>query len=235
MSIVLRPASQRGHFKNHWLDSRHTFSFGEYHDPLQMGLSDLRVINQDTVQGGYGFPMHRHKDMEIVSWILEGRLRHEDSMGHVSVVGPGGVQRLTAGSGMAHGEFNDSRDTPVQFLQIWILPRQDGVPASYEGKEFEPAALAAGFVCIAAPAGAKIGGATTVDQDAGIYVTRLGAGLTRGFELRPGRRGWVHLAKGELTLNGQALGPGDGAALENEKNLAFAASQDSEIVVFDLR
>jgi redox-sensitive bicupin YhaK (pirin superfamily) len=231
MTLKLQAASERGRYKNAWLDSRHTFSFGEFHDPSKLGYSDLRVLNQDRVAPGHGFGMHRHRDMEIVSWILEGKLRHEDSMGHVSVAGPGGVQRLTAGSGMAHGEFNDSQLEGVHFLQIWILPRHEGVPASYEAKQYSNEALSAAWVCIASPEG---GEATRIDQDARIFVTRLKAGLERGMPLPPKRRAWVHLALGSATLNGLALAAGDGVICEDEKVLNFKAEKDSEMVVFDL-
>lgn len=233
MPLNIRPATTRGSSRNRWLDSRHTFSFAEYQDPTQMGFSDLRVLNQDVVQGGFGFPMHHHRDMEIVSWILEGKLRHEDSMGHVSVVGPGGVQRLTAGSGMAHAEFNDQRDVRVHFLQIWILPRTKGVPSSYEDKEFSAASLASKFVCIASFDGRE--GSTTMDQDACIYATRLATGSSRAFALNPGRRAWIHVARGAVSLNGMAMSPGDGASANDEKTLTFTASEDAEILVFDLR
>jgi redox-sensitive bicupin YhaK (pirin superfamily) len=233
MSLKIRPASMRGNSRNRWLDSRHTFSFADYQDPLQMGFSDLRVLNQDVVQGGFGFPMHHHRDMEIVSWILEGKLRHEDSMGHVSIVGPGGVQRLTAGSGMTHAEFNNDPTLRVHFLQIWILPREKAVAPSYEDKEFSPQALASQFVCIASSDGKD--GSTTMDQDASIYVTRLASGSSRSIDLRDGRKAWVHIARGAATLNGSMMAPGDGALLQDEKTLAFTASADAEILVFDLR
>ena len=235
MALTLRRATERGHYQNGWLDSRHSFSFGEYHDPSHMGYSDLRVLNQDSVAAGHGFPMHRHRDMEIVSWILEGRLRHEDSMGHISVSGPGGVQRLSAGRGMAHGEFNDSNLQRVHFLQIWILPRKTGAAgpeASYEAKQYSSQDLESGWVCFASPEG---GEATRIDQDARIYVTRLKAGQSRSFGLPAGRRAWAHLALGSASLKGEKLGEGDSVAVEGEKSLDFTASADSEIVVFDLK
>jgi redox-sensitive bicupin YhaK (pirin superfamily) len=233
MAMALRPAASRGHYKNHWLDSSHTFSFGEYHDPAHMGYSDLRVLNQDIVQGGGGFPLHRHRDMEIVSWILQGHLRHEDSMGHVAVSGPGGLQRLSAGSGMAHGEFNDSDSEPVQFLQIWLPPRRAGAEPSYETKQFDAAALASSFVLVAGPEGRA--GAARIDQDARLFATRLAAGEKRILALPAGRRAWVHVGLGSCSLKGKALIQGDGAALEGETSLEFTGIQSAEILVFDLR
>jgi hypothetical protein len=233
MAIIVRKSADRGRFRNHWLDSRHSFSFGEYYDERAMGFSDLRVLNQDLVSPGFGFPMHRHRDMEIVSWVLSGRLKHEDSMGHVSVVGRGGVQRLTAGSGMRHGEWCASDEEPVHFLQIWILPREAGVEPGYEGKEFPDEDLRAGWQVIASPL--PEAGATRIDADARVLVTRLDQGAQRRFEIPAGRRAWIHLALGEGSLNGLPLSAGDGAALEGEKSLEIRASQASEWVLFDLR
>lgn len=233
MPIILRKAADRGRFRNAWLDSRHSFSFGDYYDERAMGFSDLRVINQDLVSPGFGFPMHHHRDMEIISWVLSGRLKHEDSMGYESVVGRGGVQRLTAGSGMRHGEWCASEDEPVHFLQIWILPRRAGVEPSYEDREYPDEVLKADWQCVAAPEAE--GGATCIDQDARIWVTRLEPGEKRAFGLPAGRRAWVHLALGKGSFQGLPMAGGDGAGVEGETSLEFEAAEPSEWVVFDLR
>jgi redox-sensitive bicupin YhaK (pirin superfamily) len=233
VSFSLRPGVERGHFKNHWLDSYHSFSFGEYFDTQHMGYSDLRVLNQDTVQGGFGFAMHRHQNMEIVSWILQGKLEHRDSMGHDSVVGAGGVQRLSAGRGMFHGEFNGLADKPVEFLQIWLLPGKTNIEPSYEAKEYAPEALESSWVCIAGPAGTE--GASRIESEAKIYASRLKAGTKREIRLASKRKAWVHLAKGAVRFESFDLRRGDGVSAQGEEHFAFEASEDSEILVFELR
>ncbi|MES2200913.1 MAG: pirin family protein [candidate division FCPU426 bacterium] len=233
MSLTLRRSLDRGRYQNDWLDSRHTFSFGEYSDPAWMGYSDLRVLNQDLVVGGGAFGLHPHRDMEIISYVLEGALRHGDSMGQTGVLREGCAQRISAGKGMSHSEANDSETARVHFLQIWIPPRKLGAPASYESAEFPRATREAGWVALATPGGTA--GSLRVDQDARIDLTRLLRGQSRVWNTTPGRRAWVHLAVGAATLNGLALVSGDGVAVEKETALEFKASQDSEILVFDLR
>jgi len=230
--IQLRKGTERGHAEHGWLDSYHTFSFADYYDSEQMGFSVLRVINEDRVQPGQGFPTHGHHDMEIVSYVLEGALEHKDSMGTGSVIRPGDVQRMSAGTGVRHSEFNASKQELVHFLQIWILPDRAGHAPSYEQKHFEPADLDGRLRLIASPDGRE--GSVTIHQDAAIYASRLNGTASATHALAPGRRAWVQVARGSVALNGQSLTAGDGARVEHETQLCLDQGRDAEVLVFDL-
>jgi quercetin 2,3-dioxygenase len=230
--ITVRPAAARGHADHGWLDSRHTFSFADYYDERHMGFRSLRVINEDRVQPGQGFGTHSHRDMEIVSYVLEGALQHQDSLGTGSVIRPHEVQRMTAGRGVSHSEFNASHDEVVHFLQIWILPRQRDLEPSYEQRLF-PAEEKRNHLRLLAAADARQG-AVTIHQDAELYGTILDAGASVRHALRPGRYAWVQVARGDVRLNGQTLGAGDGAALDDEAAVELVAQDAAEVLVFDL-
>lgn len=230
--INIRKADERGHTEIDWLDSWHTFSFGEYHDPQHMGFQSLRVINDDTVAPGGGFGTHPHRDMEIITMVLDGALEHKDSLGTGSVIRPGDVQRMSAGAGIRHSEFNQSPTEPVHFLQIWILPERNGLPPSYEQKTFAPEEKRGKLKLVAGPKSGH--GALTVHQDVNLYLTSLARGETVTHSLKPGRHAWVHVATGAATLNGQALRAGDAAAVEQETTLTLAATESSEVLLFDL-
>jgi len=230
--IVRRPANERGRADFGWLDSRHTFSFGEYYDPRYMGFRALRVINEDRVKPGYGFPTHPHRDMEILSYVMEGSLAHQDSMGTGSVIRPGDVQRMSAGTGVLHSEMNPSPSEPVHFFQIWLLPEQRGITPAYEQKRFEDAEKQ-GRLRLVASRDAR-DGAITINQDVDLYAGLLSRGDATHLDLRPGRHAWVQVARGDVTLNGTALAQGDGAAVSEESGLALVAGSDAEVLVFDL-
>jgi redox-sensitive bicupin YhaK (pirin superfamily) len=231
--LQIRRASERGHANFGWLDTNHTFSFGHYHDAQNMGFSDLRVINEDRVQAGEGFPSHSHRDMEILSYVLDGALEHKDSTGSGGVIRHGDVQRMSAGSGVTHSEFNASRTEPVHFLQIWIQPAKKGVPASYEEKRFGAADLSGKLRLIASPEGRD--GSVTIHQDARVYAALLDKGqeVTHAFDA--GRKGWVQVARGRVLVNGRELAAGDGAALTDEASVTLAGGEASEVLLFDLR
>jgi redox-sensitive bicupin YhaK (pirin superfamily) len=229
----IRRASERGHANFGWLDSWHTFSFGRYYDPRQIGFSDLLVINDDTVQPGQGFATHGHRDMEIFSYVLEGALEHKDSMGTGSVIRPGDVQMMSAGTGITHSEFNHSKSERVHFLQIWIVPDREGVTPRYQQKNF-PAAEKRGRLRLIISPDEK-DDSLSVYQDA-----RVWAGLFNGAEryehrLAPGRYAYVHVASGELNVNGNRLSTGDGARIRNEKLITFEQGKEAEVLLFDLR
>ena len=229
--IELRKAKDRGHANHGWLDTYHTFSFADYYDPQHMGFSVLRVINEDVVTPGQGFPTHPHRDMEIITWILEGALEHKDSLGTGSVIRPGEVQRMSAGTGIRHSEFNPSPTESVHLLQIWILPNQQGVTPSYEQTRFENAELADRLRLVASPDGQD--GSVTTHQNARVYAARLrDSEVTH--TLGSGRRAWVQVARGALTLNSQKLAAGDGAGIEHEVTLRIATGDTAEILLFDL-
>jgi redox-sensitive bicupin YhaK (pirin superfamily) len=230
--ITLRRAGERGHSDHGWLDSRHTFSFADYYDPSHMGYGALRVINDDRVAPGKGFGTHAHRDMEIVSYVLEGAIEHKDSMGNGSVIVPGDVQRMTAGTGVRHSEFNPSATSPVHFLQIWILPERVGLEPSYEQKRFEPSDKQGRLRLIASGDGRD--GSVIVHQDARLFAGIFGAGDAVSLDLAPGRHTWVHLATGEATLGSTTLRAGDGAAIEGEARLELVGRAPSEVLVFDL-
>ena len=230
--ITVRRAAERGQEDYGWLDTRHTFSFGEYHDARHMGFRTLRVINEDRVRPERGFGKHAHRDMEIVSYVLEGALAHEDSMGTGSVIQPGDVQRMTAGTGVTHSEWNHSKTESVHFLQIWILPERRGLQPSYEQKTLSPAELQDRLRLVASRDGRD--GSLTIHQDAAIYAGRLGAGHEVEHLLGAHRHAWVQVARGAIDLNGTALATGDGAGVSDEARLALRAREDAEILVFDL-
>jgi redox-sensitive bicupin YhaK (pirin superfamily) len=229
--LTIRPAAERGHAHIDWLDSHHSFSFGEYYDPKHMGFRSLRVINDDVIAPGGGFGTHPHRDMEIVTWVLDGALEHRDSLGTGSVIRPGEVQRMSAGTGIRHSEFNASTSTPVHLLQIWLLPERAGLPPSYEQKSI-PLDDGAGLHLIASPDGRA--GSVTIHQAADVWAGRLASGAEATHALAAGRHAWVQVARGDVHLNGQALHAGDGAALSNETTIALRADSDSEVLVFDL-
>jgi redox-sensitive bicupin YhaK (pirin superfamily) len=230
--IALRPAYTRGHANHGWLDTWHTFSFADYYDPEEMGYGTLRVINEDRVAPGGGFPTHGHRDMEIVTWILEGALEHEDSLGNGSVITPGEAQRMSAGKGILHSEYNPSADTPVHLLQIWIEPATRGLAPGYEQKRFAPAELQGRLRLVASPLGRD--GSVTIHQDTEIYAARLGAGEAVSHVLQPGRLAYLHVARGRLTLNGQAMAAGDGAKVHDEARLDIVGLDAAELLLFDM-
>jgi quercetin 2,3-dioxygenase len=231
--IQVRRANERGRAAFGWLDSRHTFSFGEYYDPKHMGFGPLRVINDDRVSAGAGFGTHGHSDMEIVSYVLEGALEHKDSLGTGSVMRPGDVQRMSAGTGIRHSEFNPDPNAPVHFLQIWIEPERDGLPPSYEQKHF-PLEERRGQLRLVASQSAREG-SLAIHRDADVYAAVLDEGKTVTHALRAGRQAWLQVARGEVELNGQPLAEGDGAAISEESRLEIRGrSADAEILLFDL-
>jgi redox-sensitive bicupin YhaK (pirin superfamily) len=230
--IVVRPAAQRGRTDWGWLDSRHTFSFGEYHDPAHVGFRSLRVINDDRVAPGAGFGTHGHRDMEILSYVLEGGLEHRDSTGAGGVIRPGEIQFMRAGTGVTHSERNASRSEPVHFLQIWIVPDTRSLAPRYDQRTFDVEAARRGFLRLASGEGTD--GAIHLHQDVSLHVTRLEEGLARTYTLAPGRHAWVHVARGEATLDGQPLEEGDGAALSDEEAVRLVGRGDAEVLLFDL-
>ena len=231
--ITLRRSDERGHADIGWLDSRHTFSFGEYRDPRHMGYRALRVINEDRVAPSMGFGAHGHRDMEIVTYVLNGALAHRDSMGNHRVLGAGEVQRITAGSGIVHSEFNASDAEPVHFLQIWIEPAERNTTPSYEEKAIDRANAINGWTTIAAPNGA--GGGMHLGQDASIHITTPTPGQTLKHTLNPNRAAWLHVVRGTVTVNGTALTTGDAAAIENEPEITITGIfAEAEILLFDL-
>jgi hypothetical protein len=230
--ITVRARGDRGRAKTGWLDSRHTFSFGHYQDPTQMGFRALRVINEDRVIPGAGFPPHGHENMEIISYVLDGALEHKDTTGTNAVIRPREVQRMSAGTGIRHSEFNHSKEAPVHFLQIWILPEKDGLPPGYEQRAFPAADGKGKFQLVAARDGRA--GSVTVHQDVDLHRAILDDGQSVRFELKPGRFGWVQVARGQLRLNGTELFEGDGAAIGNEKTIEISATSDAEVLLFDL-
>jgi redox-sensitive bicupin YhaK (pirin superfamily) len=229
--MTIRRSEERGHGQRGWLDSRHTFSFADYHDPRFAGFSDLLVINEDRVAAGAGFPTHPHRDMEIVTYVLEGALEHKDSLGTGSVIHPGEIQRMSAGTGIRHSEYEATGAAPVHLLQIWILPERTGLPPSYEQQTIRaghPLALIAGR------AGGD--GAVTVHQDVALWRAAPAVGEEVVVEIGPGRRAWVQVARGRVTVSGQTLEAGDGASIEAERQVAVKAlSGDADVLVFDLR
>ena len=230
--IRYRDRMARGESRTGWLDSRHSFSFADYHDPAQMGFRSLRVINEDRVIPGAGFPAHRHRDMEIITYVLQGALEHKDSLGNGAVIRPGEVQRMSAGTGIVHSEFNPSPTEPVHFLQIWIIPERVGLPPSYEQKAFPASERHGRLQRVADPEGA--GGAVVVHQQARLFLGSLGAGEHVEHELAAGRGAWLQVAQGIIAFNGTELRQGDGAAIEGERALAIAAETDAEVLLFDL-
>ncbi len=230
--INFRDRGTRGQTRTGWLDSRHSFSFGHYYDPAQMGFRSLRVINEDRVIPGAGFPRHGHRDMEIISYILEGALEHKDSLGNGAVIRPGDVQRMSAGTGIEHSEFNPSAAEPVHFLQIWIMPDRDGLRPGYEQKPFPLEERRGRLRLVAAPDGQE--GAIKVHQDARLYIANLASGERVSHMIENGRGAWVQVARGIAALNGTEMWEGDGAAAEDEAVLKLEAETNAEILLFDL-
>jgi redox-sensitive bicupin YhaK (pirin superfamily) len=228
--IQIRKNQDRGNSKIGWLNSYHTFSFSDYHDARFMGFGNLRVINEDTVQAGYGFGKHPHSDMEIISYVIDGSLEHKDSMGTGSIIKPGDIQRMSAGTGVEHSEFNPSATDPVHFLQIWIIPEKRGLRSGYEQKAIPRSSNK--LILIGARDGRD--GAVTIHQDVELYAAYLTQKTVISYEFKPGRRGWLQLIKGSLNLNGELLSAGDGAAITDENKIAVECLQDAEFLLFDL-
>ena len=230
--LLLRRSDERGRANLGWLDSRHTFSFADYHDPRYMGYGPLRVINEDRVQPGQGFGTHSHRDMEIISYVLQGELAHRDSMGNGSVIRRGDVQRMSAGTGVHHSEFNHSPSLPVHFFQIWLFPDQRGLAPGYEEKHFDDGEKKGRLKLVASRDGRE--GSVVVHQDADLYAALLGAGDEVEHATERSRKGWVQLASGAVTVNGEQLAAGDGAAIAYEDNVTIRASADTELLLFDM-
>ena len=230
--ITVRKSEERGHFDHGWLDTYHTFSFSEYRDPRHMGFRRLRVLNDDRVAPGRGFGTHPHNDMEIVTVVLEGTLEHKDSMGNGTQIRPGDVQRMSAGTGITHSEFNPSDTEPVHLLQIWIFPETKGLTPSYEQKHFPPDEKQGRLRLVASRDGRE--GSVTIHQDAALFVTRLGPGERVEYAIAPGRHVWVHLATGSVRLNGMSLSAGDGAAVSEEQVVTLEGVSAGETLLFDL-
>lgn len=234
--FTLRPSEERGHFDFGWLNTRHSFSFGDYYDPAHMGFHSLRVINEDVIQPGQGFGTHPHRDMEILTWVLSGALQHQDSLGHAGIIRPGEAQRMSAGMGIRHSEFNASAETPVHLLQIWLSPNQMGVEPDYEQVAFPDEALKNRLTVVASPDGREC--SASWHQDAILSIGRLDAGTILQAELAPKRHAWIQVARGEVRLESEAGRPplkaGDGVAIQLEYALHIHALSDSEILLFDL-
>jgi quercetin 2,3-dioxygenase len=230
--ITIRKAEHRGHFDFGWLNTYHTFSFGDYYDPTHMGFRSLRVINEDLVQKRRGFPRHGHRDMEIFTYILQGALEHRDSMGNGSIIRPGDVQRMSAGTGVTHSESNPSSDEPVHLLQIWIVPSEVGITPDYEEKQFSDDEKRNKLRLIISPDAAD--GSVKIHQDARVYATLLDPGHEVSHSMSQGRHAWLQVAAGSVTLNDISLKQGDGAAVSDEAAIRIAAQEPSEILLFDL-
>ena len=230
--IAIREADERGHFDFGWLDTYHTFSFDRYYDPDYMGFRSLRVINEDRVHPGRGFPTHSHRDMEIITYILEGALEHRDSMGNSSIIRPGDVQRMSAGTGVSHSEANPSQDEPVHLLQIWILPEQKGLNTSYEQKFFAEDLKRDKLALVASREGRD--GSVTVHQDVSLYASLIDEGSDVTYQLQPNRYAWLQVARGAVAINGLDFNQGDGAAIKDEAKLTITGREQSEVLLFDL-
>ena len=230
--IQVRSASDRGRTDFGWLDSRHTFSFADHYDPDRLGFRALRVINDDRVEPGAGFGTHGHRDMEILSYVLEGALAHKDSSGGGGVIRPGEIQFMRAGTGVTHSEYNGSKTEPVHFLQIWIVPDTRGLKPAYGQRSFDRDQARRGLVLLASRDGRQ--GSLQVQQDVDLWVTLLEDGDRRTLALRPGRHGWVHVARGKASVNGKSLAEGDGAAVSAEDAITLAGQGPAELLVFDL-
>jgi redox-sensitive bicupin YhaK (pirin superfamily) len=232
MTLTLRKSDERGHANFGWLDSRHSFSFGHYHDPEHMGFGPLRVINDDRVAPGGGFATHPHSDMEIISYVLEGGLAHKDSLGTGSVIRPGDVQRMSAGTGIRHSEFNASKTEPVHFLQIWIVPERKGLAPGYEQKAFADAEKRGKLRLVGSRDGRD--GSVTIHRDVDLYATLLSAGQAVTHRLSPGRGAWVQVARGSVILNGERLAEGDGVSVSTPGTLHLEGVDDAEALLFDM-
>ncbi|KOR36003.1 quercetin 2,3-dioxygenase [Planktothricoides sp. SR001] len=230
--LTIRKSQERGHANRGWLDSYHTFSFASYYDPNFMGFGNLRVINEDRVQPKMGFPTHSHQDMEIVTYVIEGALEHKDSMGNSSVIRPGEVQRMSAGTGVSHSEYNHSDNELVHLLQIWILPEKKGLPASYEQKMYSPAEKIGQLRLVGSRDGRD--GSVTIHQDVNLYASLLAAGDKIESEIKRDRLIWFQLIKGQITINNQAIYAGDAVAMVDESTIILSAESDAEFLLFDL-
>ena len=234
--ITLRRAEERGHGNHGWLNSFHTFSFADYYDPKQMGFRALRVLNDDRVAAGMGFGAHGHRDMEIISYVLEGKVAHKDSTGENAVLGANEVQLMSAGTGVIHSEFNGSPTEPTHFLQIWIVPSEEDLRPSYQQFAYDPTEKHGKLRLMVAPASEAKAGVAKIHQDARVYASVLTPGETLDYTIPEGRHAWIHCAEGNITVNGIAFKEGDGAAVSDEKALSFAGTGDTggEFLVFDL-
>jgi redox-sensitive bicupin YhaK (pirin superfamily) len=228
--LTLRKAEDRGHANHGWLDTHHTFSFADYYDRAHMGFGPLRVLNDDTVAAGGGFPPHSHRDMEIISYVLEGALEHKDNIGNGSIIKPGDVQRMSAGPGVVHSEYNASKESPVHFLQIWIVPKRPGLPSGYEQKYFSDDEKRGRLRLVASPDGAD--GSVRIQQDLRMFAALVGGGGSVGHGFG-GRKGWLHVARGAAVVNGIGLQAGDGAAIEGEAQLTIASEETAEVLLFE--
>ena len=231
--LTLRKSQDRGYADHGWLKSFHSFSFAGYYDPAHMGWGNLRVINEDRIAPGTGFGTHGHRDMEIISYVLSGELAHKDSMGNVKGIPPGDIQRMSAGSGVMHSEFNHAPQQETHFFQIWIEPHVTGIAPSYEQKTVPTASKRGRLACVASPEG--LDGAVKIHADARLYAGLLGQGDTATLRLNPQRKAYVHLVRGALSVNGQTLQTGDAALLANEDSLSLTDATDAEVLVFDLQ
>jgi redox-sensitive bicupin YhaK (pirin superfamily) len=232
MALTVRKSEARGKANFGWLDSRHSFSFGHFHDPAHMGFGPLRVINEDRVAPGGGFPTHPHSNMEILSYVLEGALEHKDSVGTGTVIRPGDVQRMTAGSGVRHSEFNASKTNPVHFLQIWVVPEKQGLAPSYEQKTFSAEEKRGRLRLVGSRDGRE--GSVTIHQNVDLYATVLKAGESVTHDIEAGRSAWVQVARGAVALNGTPLKTGDGAAIRDVSTLTLEGTDDAEVLLFDI-
>lgn len=230
--LNVRRSKDRGHAYHGWLDSYHSFSFADYYDPAHMGFSVLRVINEDRVQPGAGFPTHGHRDMEIISYVLQGALEHRDSLGNGSIIRPGDVQRMSAGTGVRHSEFNASKAEGLHFLQIWLLPKSNGIAPGYEQKHFALEELDKHLRLVASPDGRD--DSVTIHQDAWLYATKLNGAGGVSHALAPGRRAYVQVVRGGIEVNGDQLSAGDGACIENKPAVELTANGSAEVLLFDL-
>lgn len=228
----IRKAHERGHANHGWLDTYHTFSFADYHDPAQMGFRALRVINEDRVHPGQGFGMHGHRDMEIITYVLEGALEHKDSMGNGSILRPGEFQRMSAGSGIRHSEFNPSATEPVHLYQIWLLPRSNGIQPGYEQKAFAETERRGRLRLVASPDGAD--GSLTIHQNAFVYLSSLNAGEKVSHEIKAGRYAWLQVLRGRINVDGTVLETSDGAAFSDEPRVVIVGEEPAEVMLFDM-
>jgi redox-sensitive bicupin YhaK (pirin superfamily) len=228
----IRPAAERGHADHGWLKTSYSFSFNTYHDPAHMGFRSLRVINEDVVMPGQGFGMHGHRDMEIVTYVIRGALEHRDSLGNGGILRAGELQRMTAGTGIRHSEFNPSADEPVHLYQIWLFPERAGLVPSYEQKAFEPRGEAGALRLVASPDGQD--GSLTIHQDAQVFLGSLEPGQVLVHALKPARHGWIQVVRGSLRLGGQVLDTSDGAAVSDEPSLRIEALEPAQVMLFDL-
>lgn len=232
--LTMRPAKERGHFKNEWLDSYHSFSFGEYYDPKHMSYRDLRVINQDVIAGASGFPTHGHRDMEIITYVLRGTLEHKDSLGNKAQIKPGEIQVMTAGTGVMHSEYNPEPKVPAEILQIWIVPNQRGLAPGYKQKMFSQEDKHNNLLLIASPEGDK--DSMKINQDVRLYAGVFDKDFQKRYEPKEGRGTWIQVAKGSLNVNKQTINAGDGVAIENESLIRIeGGAQGAEFVLFDLK